>query len=417
MVITVEHPILMGTISVPRSKSLLQRHLALRALHGLPLLEVGPTDAEDVRVMASLLSQRDNPVWHCGESGTCARFAIVLATQATQPVEITGAENLKMRPMGPLLEALGQLGVQWEYRGQPGCLPVYIIPRQLSGGTVKLDPSQSSQFLSALMLLGTRLPEGLEIHLTNEPVSWSYVQMTAAVLESYQFSYELPASPEEEPVVRVWHREAVTPEELNIEGDWSALAFWYEAAALAQEAELLFPNVPAISVQGDAVLSEYFDVLGVATDYYGDGVRVRKAGPPETEFLEAFLGDTPDLFPALAVTCAGLGIEAEFQGLNHLAFKESHRPQALAQELARLEAHLHWDGDTAHLKPPLAPPTMPMRFNPHNDHRLAMALAPLALKWHTIYLEHPEVVQKSYPQFWEHWDQCVVDGKRHEEES
>lgn len=417
MIITVKQPILYGTITVPRSKSLVQRHLALRALHGLPLLEAESPDAADVKTMAAMLNRLESSLWNCGDSGTCARFAIVLATQVSHPVEITGSDNLKRRPIGPLLDALRQLGVRWEYKGQEGCLPVCIFPGKIQGGKVRLDPSQSSQFISALMLLGTRLPDGLEIQLTAKPVSWSYVNMTAAVLESYQLSSELPQNEEDEPIIRVWPGEAVPPEELNIEGDWSALAFWYEAASLAQEAELLFPNVPGISVQGDAVLSEYFDVLGVATDYHGDGVRVRKAGPPETQFLEAFLGDTPDIFPALAVTCVALGIEAEFHGLSHLAFKESHRPQALAQELAHLGAHLHWNGNTAHLKPPAAPPPMPLRFNPHNDHRLAMALAPLALKWHTIYLEHPEVVQKSYPQFWEHWDQCVVGGKRYEEES
>lgn len=411
MKITIHQPVLRGEVALPVSKSLMQRHWIIRALHSIPASYEATDGIADLETLSALLRHSEADTWHCGESGACARFALALAVRQQHPVRLMGSPRLCERPMGPLVDALRELGASIAYEEREGFLPLRITPAALRGGRIKVDTGLSSQFVSALMMLGSLLPGGLEIETGDVAVSWPYIALTAAVMQTYHLNVELPEDHSEGSVViRVGHGKAVSEEPLNPEGDWSAAAFWYQAVALAAEAEVLLTNLEPFSVQGDAVLPDIYDVLGVATDFTENGVRLRKAGPPETALLELDLSDTPDLFPALAATAAGLGIEAEFSGIGRLSLKESHRPAALRQELAKVGAEMILEGDVARLLPARLDVKCPVAFHSHGDHRVAMALAPLALKLGEVMVEPSDVVAKSYPQFWQHLKQCLIQG-------
>lgn len=411
MKISVTEPVLRGEFLLPVSKSLVQRHWMVRALHRIPISFENLEDINDLRILARILRNPEADMWDCGESGTCARFALALAVRQPHEVKLTGSPRLCERPVGPLIEALRTLGASISYEGKEGFLPVRVKPAVLQGGHVRIEASVSSQFVSSLMMLGSLLPGGLHIELNSVPPSWPYVRMTAAVMQAYHLTVEFPEESTDGGFLITVNPGTAVDEGLDfMEGDWSAAAFWYAAAALSREADFLFVNLDPFSVQGDAVLPDIYDVLGVSTDFSEQGVRIRKAGPPEIPHLELDLTDTPDLFPALVVTAAGLGLEADFSGVGRLAHKESHRPAALKQELAKVGVELMLEADVARLARNRPMSKRPANFEAHGDHRVAMALATLALRLGEVTVRQPEVVSKSYPQFWEHWEKCLVLG-------
>jgi 3-phosphoshikimate 1-carboxyvinyltransferase len=411
MIISVTEPVLRGELELPVSKSLVQRHWMIRALHQIPTsYEIG-SQIDDLRTLSHILLHPEASQWDCQDSGACARFALALAVQQQHTLRITGGRRLCERPIGPLVEALKSLGATITYEGQSGYLPVKVEPSSLTGGRIKIDASESSQFVSSLMMLGSLLPGGLEIELEKAPASWPYIQMTAGVMQAYHLTVEFSDDASDAPLlINVRPGTAVDIGLPFMEGDWSAAAFWYAAAALSGEADILLTNLDPFSVQGDAVLPDIYDVLGVSTEFLENGVRLRKAGPPETHQLELDLTDTPDLFPALAVTAAGLGLEAELRGIARLAHKESNRPAALKVELAKIGVNLKVEGDIAHLPAHEPSPSGSVTFESHGDHRVAMALAPLALRLRKVSILQPEVVSKSYPQFWQHMKKCLILG-------
>lgn len=412
MKITIQAPILKGKIALPVSKSLLQRHWMVRAMHNLPADYSAGGAVEDLRILAEILKNPDQAVWNCGDSGACARFLLAWATSRDTPVRITGSARLCQRPVRPLVEALKQMGARIRYLGEGGFLPVEVEPGTLSGGRVVLNGQESSQYVSALMMLGNRLPQGLEIECPGGFASWPYIRLTAAVMQYYHLTVELPESPEEELVVIVHPGIAVGEGPVPVEGDWSAAAFWYEAVALSEEADLVLTNLHPFSVQGDAVTPDIFDVLGVHTQFAEEGVRIRKAGPPEVDSLDFDFTDHPDLFPALTATLAALGLEGEYTGIERLKYKESNRPEAMLHELGKVG--LAWEKSSPDslriFSKGLRSASLPLTFDSHDDHRVAMALAPLALRLGQVMVLGEDVVRKSYPEYWHHMVQCLPFG-------
>lgn len=395
-----------GVIDLPLSKSMLNRALLMAALtDGEPLPPPVDGEAFDIKVMREALEtlrfETGGPVEvNAGESATALRF--LTAYSAVKPgceVILTGSEGLLRRPVGPLVEALRELGAGVEYLGEEGFAPLRVIGCAMQGGRVTVDASVSSQYVSALMIIAPLMEQGLEIAFDGEPASLPYIKMTARMLERRGIAVELaPLS------VKVGSGSYSDTNE-KIEADWSAAAFWYEVVALsAGWISLKGLTPPEESIQGDAVAAEYYECLGVETGTSEDveGALALSPSPEVFGRLDLDLRDYPDLAPSLAVTSAMLGVPFRFVGLSALSLKESDRLQAIVEELDKIgivvekirDFGLEFEGK----RHPII--ELPV-FDPRGDHRLAMALAPVAAYVPGIVVKGAECVAKSYPGFWD----------------
>lgn len=403
-----------GSLTMPYSKSMLNRALMLAALTPgakfPPELPAGE-DCRDVYVMQTALelllkaSKGEETRLNLGESGTALRFltAFCAARPGVNAI-LDGDPGLRRRPVKIFVDALRQLGAEIGYLGEEGFAPLKIEGRQLSGGALTIDPTVSSQYISALMLVAPTMSAPLKISFDGEPSSLPYIRMTAEMMRRQGAGVDLaPLSVEVE-------TGGYVPREQPIEGDWSGAAFWLEVGALtAGWITLRNLPLPKESIQGDARAAEFFECLGVVTNPGEDeeenpieGAVSLTPSPEVYGRLDLDLADYPDLAPALTVTCCMLGVPFRFVGLHSLAIKESDRLQALVEEMERVGVQiqkirdfgLEWEGK----RHPIL--TMPV-FDPRGDHRLAMALAPVAAYIPGILLRDPECVAKSYPGYWD----------------
>lgn len=403
---------------MPPSKSLTQRALLAAACAGGGSRVVGPLDAEDPRLLAAALTavglrlrwQRDEVLasgqekvdgaeLFLGNNGTGARF--LLARLAALPGEwrLDGVPRLRERPFGALVRALTGLGadITADSLGEPR-LPLCVRGRSLTGGRVRLDPSASSQFVSALLLLGPCLRDGVEIVLEAAPPSRPYVALTAEVLAAFGGRCE---SGEDGQIVRALPG-GLRPATFVVEGDWSAAAFPFAVAAVAG-GEVEVAGVRLDSRQGDAAVAEILAEAGCRVRATTRGVAL--AGPA-TRPVVADLRDTPDLFPALAVVVAVVG--GRLTGLGGLATKESNRLEVMVAHLQALGfrvgvkegAFTSRSGSTGTAAPVGA-------LAPAGDHRVAMALAVAGAVVPGVRVADPECVAKSWPGFWARWDELV----------
>lgn len=380
---------------LPLSKSVAARVLVMHALTpGAPALDVERLPAcDDIRVLAAALPRRSGVI-DLGASGTAARFltAFFAATPGAC-VTLAGTDRLNRRPIAPLVDALRSLGADIIYKGDDGCLPIAITGRQLSGGTVRLDASASSQFASALAMIAPVMSQPLTIDLGGEIASMPYLTMTLRMLghrgvESERRGYAIDV--------------ANTPckaAPVEAEADWSSAAFWYEIAAVTA-GWITLPGLSEGSLQGDSILAHIGERMGVISEFTDQGLEL-SATPDLYSRLDMDMADYPDLVPAIAVTGCLIGVPFHLSGIANLRLKESDRLQALVDELARcgwiLEAgpdYLEWEGAT---RPVVEVPVM----NTHDDHRLAMAFAPISVFVPGIVIDGAEAVNKSYPGFWD----------------
>lgn len=334
-----------------------------------------------------------------GNNGTGLRFLLAQLAATPGLWVVDGVARLRSRPLAPLVEALRQLRADIHLPSGGGCLPLVVRGRSLVAGTVRLDPTASSQFVSALLLLAARLPEGFTLRLTGTPPSRPYLGLTVEVLEAFGVRVEGDAAGAE------WRVQGgVGPATYAVEGDWSAAAFPLCAAALAGGwVEVL--GVRRGSRQGDAAVLEILSAAGCEVTETEGGVAL--AGPARRP-LVADLRDTPDLFPALAVVAARVG--GELHGLEGLAAKESPRLEVMGGHLRRLGFAVEWDQSRL-----VAPPGSGGRapgeaLDPHGDHRIAMALAVAGCVVTGVRIANPACVVKSWPEFWSHW-QALLEGK------
>ena len=315
------------------------------------------------------------------DCGTAARFlATYLACHEGEWL-LTGTQRMRQRPMAPLVDALRALGADIQYVEQEGFLPLRIIGKPLAGGKVTLDMTQSSQFASSLVMAAPMFPDGLELELVGDLSSLPYLDMTLSMMCHFS------AQAERQGRRVVVQPKLYQPKPFAIEPDWTAASYWYEMAAFSEECEIRLKGLGGPStgsgtacLQGDAIIAEWMTQLGVGTFAEGDDLVLRKI-PFEKHLLHFDFSQHPDLYPTMAATCAGLHMEAHFTGLDNLALKESDRVEAMQAELSKLDQQ-------------------PLQFCTHNDHRIAMALAPLSMLFGPATFDHPEVVEKSYPYFW-----------------
>jgi 3-phosphoshikimate 1-carboxyvinyltransferase len=342
----------------------------------------------------SRLKTEDLRLVNIGPAGTAMRFLTAYFTLQNEEVILTGSERMKQRPIGILVDALRKLGAIIEYEEQEGYPPLKIkggLQQQTNQITIKGDIS--SQYITALLLIAARLPMGLELHIEGELTSRPYVEMTLAMLEQAGIKH-------------TWNDQiiAILPQEfaatvLPVEPDWSAASYWYAIAALADEAELFLPGLTQYSLQGDSVITEIMANFGVTSQFKDGGVYLKKEVKPISRKIFD-LKECPDLAQTIIVVCAAVGHEATFTGLETLKIKETDRIKALQNELAKIGVKLIEKGLLYKLD--CSEKFIPERMfvKTYEDHRMAMAFAPLALLVPEMEIEDAKVVEKSYPAFW-----------------
>ena len=387
-------------VTLPLSKSMSARALVISALtEGAPLPSpVSRCDDTDALVKA--LSDPTATDINVGAAGTTMRFltAYYAARPGHLPVRLDGSERMRQRPIGTLVEALRTLGADIEYEGEEGFPPLLIRGKALEGGTLDIDASVSSQYISALLMVAPLMARGLRLNLRGEIASKPYIRMTLRMMEDAGIESDMTPD-----TVTVPHGTYTLPADPRpIEGDWSGAAVWYETEALAAGIITIDNLAVHDSVQGDSRLADIYSRLGVVTEAEGDeGVPELTANPDPDARAVIDFSDCPDLAQCVTVTCAMLGIPFRFSGLGTLAIKETDRVEALRRELAKIgvgieipaPGFMEWDGRRR-------PVTELPEFDTYDDHRMAMCLAPVALYMPGIIINNPEVVSKSYPEFW-----------------
>lgn len=379
-------------ISLPASKSISNRALILDALSYSSYEIENLSDCDDTRVTINALESNDT-TFDIGAAGTAMRFLTAFLSKTVGEWVITGSERMKQRPIKLLVDALNSLGARIEYVEKEGFPPLRIFGSALMGGEIQLKGNVSSQYISALMMIAPTMQNGLKIVLDGKIISKPYINMTLQMMQEYGVEVDFVDN-----VISIEPQE-YEPIPYLVESDWSAASYWYEILALAGKGEVYMQGLQENSFQGDSKVANLFEQLGVKSNYMPDGVLI-SAINQIAEKMEYDFTNQPDLAQTFVVTCCLKAIPFQFSGLESLKIKETDRIAALINEMKKLgyvliepaEGMLAWNGARCDLAPTISIAT-------YDDHRMAMAFAPVALKF-PIVIEHPEVVSKSYPNFW-----------------
>ena len=383
---------LQGQIAVTGSKSETNRLLLLKAL--FPNITLANTsNSDDSEVMQKALVGNDEVV-DIHHAGTAMRFLTAyFAVNEGRDVIMTGSGRMQERPIKILVEALAQLGVEISYEKEVGYPPIKIKGKKVTASKVTLAADVSSQYISALLLVASKLENGLELTLEGEITSIPYIKMTLALLNDLDIQTSFEGN-----VIKVYPKENVASKEMVVESDWSSASYFFSLVALADTASITLTSYKENSLQGDSELVSLYEKLGVKTTFQNNKMTLVKQESFKYETVNFELNNTPDIAQTIVVTCLGLGIGCHLTGLHTLKIKETDRLEALRIELTKLGANISVTNDSLTL-------TASENINhnvkiaTYNDHRMAMAFAPLALKV-PIIIEDAGVVSKSYPDFW-----------------
>jgi 3-phosphoshikimate 1-carboxyvinyltransferase len=387
-----------STISIAGSKSETNRLLLLQALYpNIKLLNLSNSDDSDVMREAI---QSSAPIIDIHHAGTAMRFLTAyFAMQEGREVILTGSNRMKERPIKILVEALQELGADIEYQGKHGFPPLRIKGKRLTHSKVSLDAQVSSQYISALLLMAPKLEHGIQLTLQGELTSVPYIKMTLALLN--QIGVKTICNGNQIAVLPsiVNHQPTI----ITIESDWSSASYFYSIVALSQVGkQITLSNFKKDSLQGDRVVADIYRMFGVETTFNDDSITLTKINYHTTinssQPITLQLSDTPDLAQTIAVTCFGLGLGCSLTGLHTLKIKETNRLQALQNELTKLGATVTITDDSLSLLPAKKIQSA-VTIQTYNDHRMALAFAPLALKVPLV-IANAEVVAKSYPDYW-----------------
>ena len=385
-----------GVIELTSSKSISNRVLIIRALSELDFEIDNLAEAKDTKTLIKLLSTNDITNFDVGHAGTVMRFLTAFLSMKKGEFVLTGSERMQQRPIQILVDALRTLGAEIEYQNNEGYPPLKIKVGKLTGGEIKIDASISSQYISALMLIAPYMQNGLKIVFEGKLTSKPYLEMTAQIIQ--YFGAEL-----------IWQEDAIeikagkyVARDFFVEADWSAASYWYGMVALAKVADITLFGLQKNSLQGDSVVSKIYENFGVKTEYLKNGIRLTKNSKFTTQNSPLCLDftDCPDIAQTVAVTCAALNVSAKFTGLHTLRIKETDRISALQIELIKLNYSGEVNGDELIvLASHQSNESRDTAIKTYDDHRMAMAFAPLGLLY-PIKIEDEDVVVKSYPDFW-----------------
>jgi 3-phosphoshikimate 1-carboxyvinyltransferase len=398
---------LQAQIAVTGSKSETNRLLLLQALFpNITLANTSNSDDSEVMMKALLPNTQhrtpntpnlepNTQLIDIHHAGTAMRFLTAyFAVNEGREVVLTGSPRMKERPIKVLVEALQQLGAQISYENEEGFPPIRIKGQKIKNNKVRIPANVSSQYISALLLIAPKLEKGIEITLVGEITSIPYIKMTLALLNDLNIQTSFEGN-----VIKVYPKPAVESKVMTVESDWSSASYFFSLAALAENATISLSSYNESSLQGDSALVNIYSKMGVETHFEENKITLVKKPNFKFESVNFDLNNTPDIAQTIVVTCLGLGIGCHLTGLHTLKIKETDRLEALRIELTKLGANISVTYDSLTLVATQSINSN-VKIATYNDHRMAMAFAPLALKV-PIIIENAEVVSKSYPDFWE----------------
>ncbi len=409
---------LSGEINLPISKSIANRYLIISALTPSPLRSTPPLKGEnrsdlpklkrspspppgkeglgevetpeDIRILRQALGSNSSEI-NIGMAGTAMRFLTAFyAVQEGKSVVLTGAERMQQRPISELVDALKTLGAEIDYLENEGFPPLRIRGKKLYGGKVEISASTSSQFISALMMVGPTMENGLEIHLKGKVLSKPYIELTADCMRKCGVEVEFDGSS-----IKIPHSE-YQASDLNTESDWTSASYFYSLAAARPNSKFLLKGLNLNSPQGDSVLADWFSEMGITSEQKENGVEITSSNviafPKELDFI-----NHPDLAQTFAFLAVTLNKPLRLTGLDNLRLKETDRVAAVKSELEKLGVLVLTDRNSMNISGSISVKEASVRT--YNDHRMAMAASVLFTVMPTE-IENPEVVSKSFPGFW-----------------
>ncbi|MDP5105374.1 MAG: 3-phosphoshikimate 1-carboxyvinyltransferase [Polaribacter sp.] len=389
-----ENKIINEKITISGSKSESNRLLILKKLFSEITIE-NLSDSDDSVHMQHALST-NNVTVNIGHAGTAMRFLTsYFAANNGRETVLTGSERMQNRPIEILVNALKDLGANIKYEDKIGYPPIRIKGTKITKDKVQIEGNVSSQYISSLLLIAAKLENGLEIELMGKITSIPYINMTLSLLN--QLGIETSFI---ENSIKVYPKKDIEKQTVVVESDWSSASYFYSIVALAEvNSQITLSAYRKQSLQGDSCLAAIYQHFGVATTFGEHAITLKKVRKSSNETLEIDLKNAPDIAQTIAVTCFALGVACNLTGLHTLKIKETDRLVALHDELSKLGATISVTNESLHLEKSLEIKEN-IAIKTYNDHRMAMAFAPLALKV-PIKILNAEVVTKSYQKFWE----------------
>ena len=388
-------------IQLSGSKSMSNRLLILKHVLQLDIELLNLSDSEDTQLLQkalSTISASKEATIDVNHAGTDMRFLTALLSISEDEWTISGSQRIKQRPIAELVNALRSLGADIQYLENENYPPLKISGKKLTGGTVEINSEISSQFISALLLIAPRFENGLCLRLLGRAVSSPYIEMTINTLQHFGIKVE---KQQKLICVQPYTKSNQSSSSFFIESDWSSASYWYSICALNKESHIQLEFLNEKSSQADSILPQLYRQLGVKTESNEKGLHISHTGTYTKKFEYDFT-NCPDIAMTLAVTCFALGIEARLSGLQTLKIKESNRLAVLKTELEKLGAKPEISDTTFYLPVNHIPNLQPFTLETYNDHRVAMSFAPLVSLCKSLLIKDAEVVDKSYPAFWEH---------------
>lgn len=394
-----------GTVQLTGSKSESNRALIIQALStGLVTVE-NLSAAADTVIMQNALQQaaagnaQTTTTIDIGPAGTAMRFLTSYLNLVEGHFLLTGTARMQQRPIGILVDALRTLGAQIDYAKQDGYPPLSITGGLgLTKNRVSIQGNVSSQYISSLLLVASSLNNGLILDIQGELTSRPYVTMTLNMLQEAGISY-------------AWNENSIEikaqtfkPTTIFVEPDWSAASYWYAIVALSEDGAIVLPGLKAHSLQGDIAIVDIMTHFGVASSFQEDGLHIAKVSKGTDKRLFDFK-ECPDLAQTIVALAAALKRDISITGVETLKIKETDRLAALKTEIEKFGATIVADNNTYHVKTETVQPVEHITFDTYEDHRMAMAFAPLALFFKEVSINEPQVVVKSYPDYWVHLEQ------------
>ena len=386
-----------AVVQLPSSKSISNRVLIIRSLckehFNIQNLSQG-NDTQTLQYALDNINKMSS--FNVGDAGTAMRFLTALFSVIPGKRILKGSARMHQRPIGPLVDSLQMLGASINCLGKSGFPPLKITGKELDGGTINLKSDKSSQFASAMMMIAPALKKGLDLHLSAKVVSHPYIKMTQSVMSNFHVTADVTKDN-----IHI-NPQVYIPSDYQIEPDWSAAAFWFEIVALSEEANILIPRLKKNSIQGDKVIEQIMNSFGVSTDFTNQGIKIKKIAIKPQKKSRFDFTSFPDLVQPVAVCCAALGIDADFKGIETLRIKETDRIKALETELKKINVRTKSSAGTLSLNCQDTDTRISsVSFKCYGDHRMAMALAPLAIKYNTVRIDDEKVVDKSFPTYWQ----------------
>lgn len=391
--------VIKGNIQITGSKSETNRLLVLQQFYPNLTIE-NISNSDDSELMQKALKSNSNEI-NIGHAGTAMRFLTAyFSVKESNEIVLTGSHRMKDRPVKILVEALTSLGASIQYIEKEGFPPLKISGKKLKKDFVEIEGNVSSQYISALLLIAPTLQNGLKLKFKGEVTSVPYIKMTLQLLAELGIDYVWEGN-----LITVKSKPTIETTTVTVESDWSSASYYYSLCALSPNSEITLSSYKKNSLQGDSVLSKIYENLGVSTEFNGNAIILKNKNPFNLKPLTLDLINAPDIAQTIAVSCFGLGIECFLAGLHTLKIKETDRLVALKTEIEKLGGEVIITNETLHLKPS-EKINENISIATYDDHRMAMAFAPLAVKV-TIEIEDAGVVSKSYPTFWEDFAQIT----------